>query len=106
MNREEAGRGDAAEILAALTVWTGWGRSKWPLRDEAAVRSRFGEDAPRLLEILGVLAKDFYSTDARHLASDVAEMGEMAAAEFRAKHPELPGQIAGILAWCYTFDFK
>lgn len=106
MNRQEAGRGDAAEILAALTVWTGWGRSKWPLRDEAAVRNRFGEDAPQLLEILVALAKDFYSSQARHLASDDSEMGEMAAAEFRAKHPELPGQIAGILAWCYTFDFK
>lgn len=30
----------------------------------------------------------------------------MVATGFRTKHPELPGQIAGILAWCYTFDFK
>jgi hypothetical protein len=102
-NMEEVG---ATKILAALTVWTGWGKSKWPLRDHEAVKLRFGSETTRLFPILVALAADFYSTNARHVAANLSEMGEMAVAEFRRKHAELPEQIGEILAWCYTFDFK
>ena len=78
-----------------------------PRRDEAAVKSRFGaEAAGRLLPLLNALAEDFYSTNARYVAADLAEMGDMAVADFKTKHPALPAGIAEAFAWCYTFDFK
>ncbi len=78
-----------------------------PVRDAAAVRRCFGDDvANKLLPVLAGLAGEFYSTNALHVAGSLAEMGELAAADFRAKHPELPAEIAEAFAWCYTFDFK
>lgn len=98
---------DRPYLLAAVRAWTGWGKSMLPLRDEAAVKGCMGtETASRLLPILNALAEDFYSTNARYVVADIAEMGDMAAAEFKAKYPDLPEEIAEAFAWCYTFDFK
>ena len=74
-----------------LRAWTGWGKTMMPVRDAAAVKSCFGGDAAsKLLPILDALADDFYTTNACHIAADIAEMGDLAAADFRAKHPDLP----------------
>ena len=97
---------DKPRLLEAVREWTGWGKSVMPRRDEAAVKSRFGaEAAGRLLPVLNALAEDFYSTNAlccRRLCTD----GDIAAADFKAKYPALPAEVAEAFAWCYTFDFK
>ncbi|PAZ01910.1 MAG: hypothetical protein CAK89_07855 [Opitutia bacterium AMD-G3] len=98
---------DKPRLLEAVREWTGWGKSVMPRRDEAAVKSRFGaEAAGRLLPVLNALAEDFYSTNARYVAADLAQMGDIAAADFKAKYPALPAEVAEAFAWCYTFDFK
>ncbi len=98
---------DKPRLLDAVRVWTGWGTSVMPHRDEAAVKSQFGaEAASRLLPVLNALAEDFYSTNARYVTADLAQMGDIAAADFKAKYPALPAEVAEAFAWCYTFDFK
>jgi hypothetical protein len=98
---------DNARLVEAVREWTGWGKDVKPRRDKEAVIRRFGSEvAARLLPVLNGLAEDFYSTNARHMAADLAEMGAMAAADFRTRHPSMPAEISEAFAWCYTFDFK
>lgn len=98
---------DATELSEALVLWTGRGQHAWPHRDEASVVDAFGEErALDLLSRIKTLEEEFYESDARVTASDLREMGDRAAAEFRARHPELSEDAVEALAWCYTFDFK
>lgn len=91
----------------AVVVWTGWGRTSWPVRDEQLVIERFGIDsAVVLLPLIKNLEDDFYSSGARFSVADLKEMGDVAAAQFREKHPEIPEDAVEALAWCYTFDYK
>lgn len=52
------------------------------------------------------LESDFYLSDANMKASNLAEMSELAKAQFRRLHPDVPEEIANIFAWCYTFDWR
>jgi hypothetical protein len=52
------------------------------------------------------LEEDFYKSTAYMTAPDITAMGERAAAEFRASHPEIPDAIVEAFAWCYTYDYK
>jgi hypothetical protein len=52
------------------------------------------------------LEDDFYESDARYVAADLPEMGQLASAEFARKHPEVSAEAIRALAWCYTFDYK
>ncbi len=98
---------DMAALTEAVRVWTGWGHSTFPRRDNVAVANALGSvAAAKLLPVLEALAEEFYSTNARLVAADVHEMSEVALAQFKAKYPDLPAQIAEAFAWCYTFDFK
>lgn len=98
---------DKPLLAEAVCEWTGWGKNVMPRRDETAVKRRFGSEAGgRLLPLLNALAEDFYATNARYVAADLAEMGDMAAADFKAKYPALPAEVAEAFAWCYTFDYK
>jgi hypothetical protein len=98
---------DADVISAAMVLWTGWGESSWPSRDDDRVVSRYGEDlALALLPVLRGLATDFYASDAKDTASGLQEMGDAAAAQFRTRHPEISEAAVQALAWCYTYDHK
>lgn len=60
------GTPSAAEISEAIIVWTGWGDSNRPARDELRLVERFGEDRARdLLPTLRRLEDEFYESDAR-----------------------------------------
>lgn len=99
--------GTGNNLLRALIVWSGWGSTPWPLRQDAAVVEAFGaKEAPALLESIRELEDDFYSTDARLTIADLDAMAAAAAAEFRERHPELADEAVQALAWCYTFDYK
>lgn len=91
----------------ALVVWSGRGASSWPLRSDELVIRHFGRDAAAtLLPLVRQLVADFYSSDARHTAADLAEMEHVSSQQFAAKHPELPWDAVRALAWCYAFDYK
>ena len=91
----------------ALVVWTGFGETPTPSRDEQRVVRRFGaETAAELMPSLRRLEQEFYESDAYSWASDLAAAGTAAAARFHGLHPELSSAAVQALAWCYTFDWK
>lgn len=91
----------------AILVWSGWGRSSWPSRNDELVAKCFGrETAATLLPLIRQLEDEFYASDARHTAADLAEMASISSQQFVAKYPELPDDAVRALAWCYTFDYK
>jgi hypothetical protein len=68
---------------------------------------RFGaEAASPLLKQIKTLEEDFYSTNASQKAADLREMGDVAAREFKSKHPGIPDEIVQIFTWCYTYDYR
>ena len=94
-------------ISSAIVVWTGWGKSSRPQRDEQRLVQAFGgRRTGKLIENLRKLEEEFYSSNARFVAKDLAEMGRLAMQQFRSKHPELAEDAIQALAWCYTYDFK
>jgi hypothetical protein len=98
---------DPSVLSEALIVWTGFGDTAWPSRDERRLVERYGADsATALFPRLRELEDDFYASDARDHAKDLAEMGDLAKAEFRQRHPELTEEAAEALTWCYTFDYR
>src|SRR5262249_15975583 len=95
------------QLVEAVVVWTGWGREMMPNRDDSRVAKHFGADAAaRLMPIIKRLEDDFYQSDARLSADDLAQMAKLASDDFRKKHPGISDEIVKALAWCYTFDFK
>lgn len=98
---------ECRRVGEAIVVWSGWGRSSWPSRDDELLVKHFGRDAAaKLLPIIRELENDFYSSDARHTAADLAEMASISSKQFMTKHPDLPDDAVRALAWCYTFDYK
>jgi cytochrome P450 len=95
------------DLSEAVILWTGWKHAAWPSRDESRVVQRFGADvASGIMSEVYKLESDFYSSDARHIARDLATMGEIASDQFRERHPEIEEEAVRALSWCYTFDYK
>jgi hypothetical protein len=95
------------ELTDAVVEWTGWGAHAWPARDDLRILNEFGQARGAVLvEAVHRLAGDFYESSARFTVSDLAQMSDQAADEFRERHPEVGEQAVRALAWCYTFDFK
>lgn len=104
---DSVGAPSAAEISEAIIVWTGWGDSNRPVRDEVRLVERFGEEKARdLLPTLRRLEDEFYESDARFTVADLSEMGDKAASRFRELHPELTLDAIESFAWCYSYDYK
>jgi hypothetical protein len=104
---EEITQLDSPQLVEATLLWSGWGRSPWPLRDESSVAQRFDPDlAGKLLSKIKELENEFYASEARFVAADLEEMERMSAGQFRDRHPEVAEKIVSAFAWCYTFDFK
>jgi len=94
------------QLMEALLIWTGYGESMAPRRDNSMVIQRFGPDAARWIALIESLVDDFYESKANFEAADMPEMWAMAIADFKAKYPEVPEEITKALAWCYTFDYR
>lgn len=95
------------QLVTAVRAWTGWGRTMVPSRDNEQLVALLGDEcAAQLLPLLKTLETDFYSSDARHVAADLQEMGTLASEDFRRKHPSIADEIVRAFAWCYTFDYK
>jgi hypothetical protein len=99
--------GDPSLLSTAIVVWTGRGQLSWPQPDDTRVVDRFGTDvAATLLPQIRELKDEFYASEASLVVADLKEMGDVAAAQFRKKHPELSEDAIQALAWCYTFANK
>ena len=95
------------ELIDAVRIWSSWGESSWPNRDDSRLRSRVEiTKAERLLPIIKKLESDFYLSDAHLKASSLAEMGELAKAQFQRLNPDVPEEILEVFVWCYTFDWR
>lgn len=95
------------QLAEAVRIWTGWGTNISPNRDDARVVQHYGEvTASRLLPIIKSLEDDFYASDARFTAADLAEMAVVASQQFAQQHPGIDQDILDALSWCYTFDFR
>jgi hypothetical protein len=96
---------DAAIVSHAVVLWAGWGTDSWPTRDDQRVIAEYGADlGAQLMAAVRALAHDFYSSDADLTVADLAEMGDQAALEFRARNPDVSEDAVQALTWCYTFD--
>jgi hypothetical protein len=99
--------GPMSVIGDAVVVWTGYGSSSRPERNEQRLFERFGsERAADLFPKVRALYDDFYASDARLTAPDLVSMAASAASRFREMHPDIPEEAVQALAWCYTFDYK
>lgn len=58
------------------------------------------------MPVVQALEDDFYESDARHTAEDLASMADLASAEFARRHPEISAKAVKALAWCYTYDYR
>ncbi|WP_369371826.1 hypothetical protein AB1046_00490 [Promicromonospora sp. Populi] len=95
------------ELTAAIVLWTGRECSDSPTRDSESVIRDYGDSVGRtLLARILEIEEAFYKTSAHAKVSDLAAMGEQAAADFRPKHPEVGEEAVQALAWCYTFDYR
>jgi hypothetical protein len=104
---EALGHLGAAVIARAVRSWTGRGVVPRPTRDDASVVAELGEElALDALPIVHFCDEAFYESDAYQRVADLAEAGRVAAAEFRARFPDLPESVAEDLAWCYTYDYR
>lgn len=95
------------QLVEAVRLWTGWGYTMMPSRDDKRLSEQFGtEGAAKLLPLIKSLEDDFYSSDARLVAANLQEMEKLASDQFKRKHPKVADEIVRAFAWCYTFDFK
>jgi hypothetical protein len=98
---------DDAMLTRAIVLWTGWESASWPQRDDDKLVAEYGKEVGLdLVRAVRRLKDDFYRSDARFTAADLIQMGDQAAAEFRARHPELGEDAVRALEWCYTFDYR
>jgi hypothetical protein len=98
---------DQTLVSRAIVVWTGWGDTTSPVRDETRLVEQFGSEITvELLPQIREVESRFYSSNARLTTSDVTEMGEVAAEDFRGNNPGFSEEAVQALTWCYTFDFK
>ena len=98
---------DDATLTRAVVLWTGWGTSSRPDRQDARLVEEFGEGlGSDLVQAVHRLEDEFYRSDARFTEPELAGMGDKAVADFRRLHPELGADAAEAFAWCYTFDYK
>ncbi len=95
------------QLAEAIKIWTGWGKSPIPTRDDKRLKESYGTKASEeLLQVIKKLENDFYSSNAGVIASNIQEVAKLSSEQFKKKHPALPEEITKIFAWCYTFDYK
>jgi len=95
------------QLIDAVCMWTGWGQSKMPIREDAKLVEYLGkEEADKLLPVIRALEEDFYSSNARFVATDLREMEKLSSENFKQKYPNIADEIVKAFAWCYSFDFK
>lgn len=95
---------DSPELIDAIQRWSGRSISSFPRRDESCVRNL--PEGEKLLSIVKQLEADFYKEDTTWNNPSLQDAGALAKARFRQLYPNAAMEIADILEWCYTYDFK
>ncbi|HEV7278557.1 MAG TPA: hypothetical protein VGN80_19940 [Devosiaceae bacterium] len=95
-------------INQALTLFTGYGRSRFPRARTADVAAAFGETSAAELRDR-ILA--LYEELKQPLAEPVGKAGrksvtERAVAELHRRHPELDEEGLTVLSWAYSFGLR
>lgn len=95
-------------INPALTLFTGYGRSRFPRARIADIAAAFGE-APAVELRERILA--LYEELKQPLAEPIGKSGrksvtERAVAELQRRHPELDEEGLTVLAWAYSFGLR
>ena len=102
---EEGTDPDSALLSEAIVVWIG--RVGYLDGGESALIDRFGRDmAIKLVPRIRTLKDEFFSSDAAHTVAGLREMAEVAASQFRLKHPEIWEEAIRQLANAYAFAWK
>lgn len=91
------------DLVRAVQLWTGYGRSAYPSRRDQDIVDSFGDEVMQRVKELDDL---FYASEAHREVADLVAMGKRAAEEFRAKLPGVDERITAAFEWCYTFDYK
>ncbi len=98
---------NSPQLIEAVRLWTGWGESVMPSRDDRRLANHFGDEvAAKLLPLIKSLEGDFYASDASLVAANLQEMEKLSSEHFKQRHPAVADEIVKAFAWCYTFDFK
>lgn len=97
---------DAVRLSEALVIYTGRGRSAFPIRSLERISEHFGSvEAADLTAEVARLDEEFYRTEpSKDESLDAA--ADRAAATFAAHHPDLTSDAVDALRWCYTYDWK
>lgn len=98
---------DSEVLKTAVKSWAGFGSNSFPVRSESALASVVSkENVSVLMPIITALEDDFYKSKAHLTAPSLAEMGGMAAKDFKSLYPNIPDEVVEVFAWCYTYDYK
>lgn len=92
-------------LTEAIVVWTGYGESAWPRRDDQRL-SEHVVDAERLIPLVHVAEADCWASGAHLMSGTLSELARAAELHLRAHRPELGDQAVAALVWAYTFDNK
>ena len=104
---EEIMKIDAAKLVHAVNLYTGYKHDPAPSIGRAARNKQFAESQyAGLKEIIEKLEGEFYLSKAYQTAEDLSTMGKQARKEFNKKFPFLDDQVSEAFSWCYTFDYK
>jgi hypothetical protein len=94
-------------FVDACLIWTGYGETSYPRRDESVFQARLGnETCERLLPRIKSLNQDFETSRAYEPGIDFVQCVALAACEFKARHPEVDERIVTAFTWCYIHDWK
>jgi hypothetical protein len=91
----------------AITLWIGHHETGYPTHfDDRLVRHYGRERGATILTKLRELESEFYQSDAYLRAGSLAEMDDLAVADFRGRYPEVSVKAAEKFALLYTFDYR
>jgi len=94
-------------LSAALVAWIWPPAKSYPSQDDDAVLARYGPTVgPAVLSELRALTNDFFRSNAVREVRGLRAIGDRAAAEFSARHPEISGEAVAALAASYTYAYK
>jgi hypothetical protein len=96
------------QVNEAILIWTGRiDGNGVPHHWDDKVLAHFGpEIGPAVLQQVQELSKTFFLSQAFARAPDLKSMGDMAADEFRSKHPEISDEAVAAFRWAYVFGYK
>src|SRR4051794_2923625 len=87
----------------AVTVYLSVGRSPTPHGDPEYLAEVFGDEAKTLLPDVKGLIDEIWSIEVDWTTHTLVSATEMAAAEMRARHPDLSDEAIEALGWFFSY---